>query len=905
MHIVLGGAVVGRLLFAFLSFSAVAAFAATDVYVAKDGDDANDGLTRATAKATIPAGYAVLTNGTPDVTYGNRLVIGDGEWNIDSTVVISNGWTVTSENGAASTTLVPSKAVSFFSMGSNDSTISNLTIDFKGMDYNTVGSGLVANNSKGTIAGCKVRNYYTHWGNSLVRINASGVNLKIKDCDFTYCRVCYRTAVFWIEKGTADFENCSFIRCHGYAQSGKRYFCYGMIYCTKASTFRNCLFQSCSAGGRYGSGAPTGRGCVLGFADKAGGVVENCSFIDCVIYESDGAALDCYSSSGTGGKAYNCFAYGCTSNSIVSANFGNGITYSNCASDAVPNGTDNVALTDENFTYQCAAEGRYMIATGPTIDAGVIRDWMDDALDLRGKARVNGVAPDIGCYEYHTPNVYYVAKDGDDANDGLTRATAKATIPAGYSLLSDVDEKLVIGEGVWTSDEIGASLSISNGWSLVGESGRTVFKKASVDYAGFYTLDSAGASVSGITIAPYEPRTYYVAKDGDDANDGLARTTAKATIPAAFAAMTNGAPNFTYGNTLAIGDGEWTSEDIGSTLVLSNGWSLVGENGRDHVVFKASAADFVFFRQNATDSTVRGITFDYNRSKLTYGTWALTNPKGTVADCAFQNYLGGSTKGSAAMIMFGHGDVSCSPVVTNCLFTNIQNYYNGGSVFFGNQYAKNIVIRDCTFVDCVSGSSNVNRSGGGTISLYRSTGDVRNCLFLRCASYGADMSSFGSNCSLVCCGTTSGNLTVENCSFVDCRIYRNTEAGAVGLCGSKARLVVRNCLVYGCQNEEGAIGFRTNVTDGATLTFSHCASVIEDLPGDGNIVVGAGDIKFRRPSKGDYSVKRGPTIDAGETLSWHSGAKDLFGRDRVIGGAPDIGAFEYDFDESGAVILLR
>ena len=47
------------------------------------------------------------------------------------------------------------------------------------------------------------------------------------------------------------------------------------------------------------------------------------------------------------------------------------------------------------------------------------------------------------------------------------------------------------------------------------------------------------------------------------------------------------------------------------------------------------------------------------------------------------------------------------------------------------------------------------------------------------------------------------------------------------------------------------------------------------------------------------------TIDAGETLSWHSGAKDLFGRDRVIGVAPDIGAFEYDFDEKGAALMFR
>ena len=34
------------------------------------------------------------------------------------------------------------------------------------------------------------------------------------------------------------------------------------------------------------------------------------------------------------------------------------------------------------------------------IDAGVTLDWMnDEAIDLRGKRRIMGEAPDLGCYE--------------------------------------------------------------------------------------------------------------------------------------------------------------------------------------------------------------------------------------------------------------------------------------------------------------------------------------------------------------------------------------------------------------------------------------------------------------------------------------------------------------------------
>ncbi len=44
----------------FLIAASVATALATDFYVAKDGDDANSGLTRAQAKATITAGATDL-----------------------------------------------------------------------------------------------------------------------------------------------------------------------------------------------------------------------------------------------------------------------------------------------------------------------------------------------------------------------------------------------------------------------------------------------------------------------------------------------------------------------------------------------------------------------------------------------------------------------------------------------------------------------------------------------------------------------------------------------------------------------------------------------------------------------------------------------------------------------------
>ena len=160
---------------------------------------------------------------------------------------------------------------------------------------------------------------------------------------------------------------------------------------------------------------------------------------------------------------------------------------------------------------------------------------------------------------------------------------------------------------------------------------------------------------------------------------------------------------------------------------------------------------------------------------------------------------------------------------------------------------------------------------------------------------------------MVSAGVISGNLTVDNCTFVDCKINRNSQAGAVGLSGGNTTLTVRNCLAYGCVNDAGAVGFVTNVTSGSTLAFSHCASEVDNLREyDGNIVVSAADMHYRSKRRDDYTIVSGPTVDAGMSLPWHAGATDRYGRNRVIGPAVDIGCGEFDpFEIKGSLLFFR
>ena len=790
-----------KLLCALLPFASAAAFAATDVYVAKDGDDANDGLTRATAKATIPAGYAVLTNGTPEVTYGNRLIVGDGEWTsveIGSTIVLSNGWSLVGENGRAATVFKVSAAgFVFFSQKSSDTLVRGITFDYNrggGIDYKVE----AINNPKGTIADCEFKNFYSTctWGSSgMFRIGFNSVTCApvITNCVFrNNCNVYNGACCIRTDVGAKNLliVGCSFID----NQSGtSSHNASGTLHFYRAvGTMRNCLVLRSVV---YGSGAAAN--VIAVGTSSANMVVENCTVADCKItgFADAGAiGLSGGANSGYTAKlaAKNCLAWGNTNTTagayvnLVTNTFTRAtIAFSNCASDYAPEGDGNVVLTSANFTWQCTAEDRYIPTSGPSVDAGATLGWMGGAVDIRGKARVNGAAPDIGCFEYHEPNKYYVAKDGDDTNDGLTRATAKATLAAGLALLSDVDE------------------------------------------------------------------------------------------------------------TLFIGDGEWTAS---STMALSNGWAMVGENGRDMVTIKP-ASRITLFSLTSAGAAVRDVTIDFSGFNYNaHGTGALAvNPCGRFAGCVVKNYAtyNGATGGNA-LVKIGNSAVECDFV--SCLFENCSVQYRSAVFYIAHGKAD---FRDCSFVDCMgiakAGTKYFNR---GMIYCEDSSSMFRNCLFLRCGVYDSGSDTVG-KANVVNFYNKSGGI-VENCTFIDCGISGDGTGGAVGVINSTGNGgVVRNTLACGCTNIFGAANLKVG-----EMTYSHCASD-ELLAGDGNIVVGAGDIKFRRPSKGDYSVKRGPTIDAGETLSWHSGAKDLFGRDRVIGVAPDIGAFEYDFDEKGAALMFR
>ena len=380
----------------------------------------------------------------------------------------------------------------------------------------------------------------------------------------------------------------------------------------------------------------------------------------------------------------------------------------------------------------------------------------------------------------------------------------------------------------------------------------------------------------------------YVAKDGDDANSGLTRAEAKSTIAAGYALLEDNAAA-TVGGRLVLGDGTWTSADFGSTLVLSNGWSLVGEHARDKTILKSLAAGFQFFDLASGDAAVRGLTIDYNRANITYKDTAIDLNRGMLADCEFKNFY--SDSGNIMVSL----DTTETKTITNCVFRSCQIAVNCGLIYTTS--AKNTLITHCQFIDCTAGSSGYNALG---IVIFKGTpgGTVRNCLFLRNTVYGATSNYLTSGGSIAGTGGSTSGMTLENCTFAECRIVSGTANTVAGNRTAKGGMTIRNCLAFGNTNNNGPIGFVTKVG-----SISYSAADIEP-EGTGNVLLTDANFGFRRPAADDYAVKIGPSINTGINRPWMTDdATDLAGRPRIIDGTVDMGCYEREKDAATRMMV--
>ncbi len=199
-------------------------------------------------------------------------------------------------------------------------------------------------------------------------------------------------------------------------------------------------------------------------AATTGGGLGSCDAVRCTIVDNR-AVYGSSSKPGGGGCDFctleSCIVYGNAYTSGAANDIYNSTATYSCFGSAV-SGSGNI---DADPLFVDAANGDYRLTAGsPCIDAGGLTTEAKLGTDLDGHSRWIGVGTDMGCYEWAThyaAATQYVAQaTGDDANDGLSWETAKATIQNAIDWAADGDE-IVVADGVYTGDAQ-ASSSIVN-----------------------------------------------------------------------------------------------------------------------------------------------------------------------------------------------------------------------------------------------------------------------------------------------------------------------------------------------------------------------------------------------------------------------------------------------------------
>jgi len=320
------------------------------LYVATTGDDANDGLSVLTAKATIASALAAL-KALPEGYDERTVYVCDGDYAFDSgeeiATMVDFPVLVTSLSGDASKVRITRTGYSkrIFQIDCADAVVSHLTL-YGGNSEQGGATYITANG--GTLLDCVVSNCANSTWNShgAVYVNAGRV------------------------------ARCLF-RENGYKVGSGLY--------AKAGVVESCLFTGNNCGA-------AGAACLEGSA----------SLVNCTIVANTGSSCSGVRMNNNKGKVVNCAIFGNTAPDSATGKVfdSNGACFLSCAADLeIPDGTGCLCVEP---SFRDAEHGDWRLSpASPLIDAGIdaATYGATSAKDFDGSARVVPVSVDIGCYE--------------------------------------------------------------------------------------------------------------------------------------------------------------------------------------------------------------------------------------------------------------------------------------------------------------------------------------------------------------------------------------------------------------------------------------------------------------------------------------------------------------------------
>ena len=382
--------------------------------------------------------------------------------------------------------------------------------------------------------------------------------------------------------------------------------------------------------------------------------------------------------------------------------------------------------------------------------------------------------------------------------------------------------------------------------------------------------------------AGFLPIVYVDGQNGNDSNGGTGWGDALQTISAALTKNADGyilLADGTYEVTAQIaltGGATIAGATPGAKAVVKGMTKISGDAGAPSSIFKLAHADARLY--NLT------ITTDYDKNdstKNSYGTqrnqdfargvWLEGN--GLVDSCVITNCrsIYSSPNGGGGVFLNNGG------IVRNSIITHCTTYSSGGNDAHGHNA---IIVTKGLIESCILswGAVGVNTSSSaGGVSLRGANAILRNCLVTH-NTQGHD-SAFGAT------GVKLDPGIMENCTVAE--NFHAASAQTKGVYVNTSGCVIRNCVIWGNRNTSGIANW--DVRAGNAFT-SRCNCTTPEISGDGNIT---GDPAFVSASGDDFHLGLSGAVDSGMYLDWMDWMDDLDGHDRIQGGTPDMGCYEF------------
>ena len=636
-------------------------------YVAMNGNDANNGLTISTAKATLQAAIDSLGEFSDDH---------------DCTVYVADGTYEQPKNVANYYSVYVTKRVSIIGMSSDASKVTitrasdakaifDLENEYAALKHLTISGGTLHSSNSGGVQ------------------KGGGVYL-----------------------GNGVVEDCVVSGCTGpaYGQSGVGiYVVAGRV---SRCEVRNCSSSNdeangtgiCLEGGLVEDTLVTGCSCKNGGAIKLSG---SAKAVNCTVVKNTGMSVAGIRIDSDTAKAVNCAIFG----NKVTESMTRGVytetrasCYVNCAADIEIVGGVNCLHCQPVFKDWANGDFR-PVAGSPLLNAGGTRTGATSETDLLGNPRVVGTV-DIGCYE----------NQADVQELGLFWTADKRTLPTTVSFAADtigVDSPTYS----WTlHNETTGADKMSEG---------QVFNLAFADDdAGTYTVSvtAGGLTYTSPDKLQLSPAELYVDAESVAPAFPFGSETPSTTVQAAIDAAVDGATIFIAPGTYPISAQMTVTKDL---RILGTGAKYT-----DVVITNTvkSANHRIFVLEHA-DAFVANLTMagGYTRDGGSGGDLYISGCGGTVSNCLL---TAGSTdasyqQGSAAAYLNGGLLTHCEIAHCNSMPKSGQPCTRILSV--ANARASNCLIHDCDYrVDYVYGTENGTRGGGHLINIAANS-TIDNC----------------------------------------------------------------------------------------------------------------------------------------------------------------------------------